>query len=70
MGNSIKMKKIYSLESDVTNFCSFIEIYPPTVGSIIGRSMRQNWQPFDRDNISIALKLRKNEEGKKILNLI
>lgn len=65
MGNSIKMKKIYSLESDVTNFCSFIEIYPPNIGSIIGRSMRQNWQPFDRDNISIALKLRKNEEGKK-----
>ena len=59
------MKKIYLLESDVTNFCSFIEIYPPKVGSIIGRSMRQNWQPFDRDNISIALKLRKNEEGKK-----
>lgn len=59
------MKKIYLLESDVTNFCSFMEIYPPKVGSIIGRSMRQDWQAFDRDNISIPLKLRKNEEGKK-----
>lgn len=61
----IKMKKIYRLRSDVTNFCSFIEIYPEGQESIIGRSMDQLWQPFEQINTSITLKLRKNEEGKK-----
>lgn len=59
------MKKIYTLESDVTDFCSFIQDYPEGERSIIGRSMLQNWKPFSDSYKPVNLELRKNESGKK-----
>lgn len=65
MGQRVKMKKIYSLESDMENFCSFIEVYPKEQESIIGRAMDQDWQEF-RDNYTpITLKQCRSDTGKK-----
>ena len=70
MEQCVKMKKIYQLKSNVTNYCSFIENYPKGQESIMGRSMGQNWQPFSHNSTPFTLKLRKNGEGKKTINLI
>ncbi|EIX9082195.1 hypothetical protein V6307_11045 [Serratia marcescens] len=59
------MNKIYTLESDVTDFCSFIQDYPEGERSIIGRAMQQNWKPFADSYNAISLELRKNDSGKK-----
>lgn len=57
--------KIYFLQSDVTNFCSFIQSYPNGDKSIIGQAMAQCWKPFDGNYESIVLELRRNDAGRK-----
>ena len=59
------MKKIYLLRSTSRNTCSFIQDYPSDERSIIGRSMKQDWQPFEGNYHPIVLELRKNDSGKK-----
>ncbi|MBI0275729.1 hypothetical protein I6H07_07755 [Hafnia alvei] len=59
------MKKIYDFKSDVTNFCSFIELYPKEQGSIIGRAMRQRCQSFDPNTTAIVLKQLRSDTGRK-----
>lgn len=57
--------EIYFMQSDVTNFCSFIQDYPEGEDSIIGRAMMQNWKLFDKRYQAITLELRRNDSGKK-----
>lgn len=59
------INKVYDLQSDVTDFCSFIQNYPEGEESIIGRSMRQRWNAFDNNYKEISLELRSNDLGKK-----
>lgn len=59
------MKKIYRLISDVTNFCSFIEVYPKEQESIIGRAMDQDWREFGGNYTPITLKQSRSDTGKK-----
>lgn len=65
MGESIKVNKIYSFESDVTNFCSFIEEYPKEQESVIGRAMSQKWRGFGDSYTPITLKQCRSDTGKK-----
>lgn len=58
------MKKIYLLESDVTNFCSFIQDYPEGEESIMGRVRSTHWKPLT-DYTPILLELRSNDSGKR-----
>lgn len=64
------MIKIYKLKSDVTNFCSFIEVYPTGQESMIGRAMDQDWREFGDDYTPVTLKQCRSDTGKKIFNLI
>lgn len=57
--------KLYFLQSDITNYCSFIQDYPDGEESIIGRSRDQGWRRFGNDYIEISLELRSNNFGKK-----
>jgi len=59
------MTKIYLLESDVTNYCSFIQDYPEGEESIMGRAVDDAWVPFGDDYEAITLELRRNDFGKK-----
>jgi len=59
------MTKIYLLESDVTNYCSFIQDYPEGEESIMGRAVDDAWKPFDDGYKAITLELRSNDMGKK-----
>lgn len=59
------ISKIYYLQSDVTNYCSFIQEYPDGEESIMGRAVDCLWRPFDSKYCSITLELRKNDSGKK-----
>lgn len=65
MEQCIKMKKIYRLKSDLTNSCSFIEVYSKEQESIIGRAMRQRWQKFGHIYTPITLKQCRSDTGKK-----
>lgn len=62
--------KVYFMQSDVTNQCSFIQDYPKGEDSIIRRSMSRRWREFDINYQAISLELRKNDFGKKIISLI
>lgn len=57
--------KVYFMQSDVTNQCSFIQDYPKGEDSIIRRSMSRRWREFDINYQAISLELRKNDFGKK-----
>lgn len=59
------MIKIYKLKSDVTNFCSFIEVYPTGQESMIGRAMDQDWREFGDDYTPVTLKQCRSDTGKK-----
>ncbi|HDU5650673.1 TPA: hypothetical protein RFV74_002327 [Klebsiella aerogenes] len=59
------MTKIYLLESDVTNYCSFIQDYPEDEESIMGRAVDAAWKPFGEDYQAITLELRSNDMGKR-----
>lgn len=58
------MKKIYLLQSDVTNFCSFIQHYPEGEESIMGLVRRAHWKPLS-DYTPVMLELRSNDTGKR-----
>lgn len=58
-------EKIYYLQSDVTNYCSFIQDYPEGEESIMGRAVDDPWKPFGNEYRAITLELRKNDFGKK-----
>ena len=53
------------MQSDVTNYCSFIQDYPDGEESIMGRSVDNNWKSFSSNYQAIMLELRKNDFGKK-----
>ncbi len=57
-------KNIYLLQSDTTNYCSFIQNYPNDEESIIGRAASQNWKPFLNFHDLINLELRRSDTGK------
>lgn len=57
--------KIFRLQSDVTNYCSFIEDYPEGVESIMGVSRDRKWLPFGEEYTSRSLVLRSNDMGRK-----
>ena len=59
------INKVYFFQSDVTNYCSFIQDYPDGERSIISRSMMQDWDSFDDNYHPIILELRRNDFGKK-----
>ena len=59
------MKNIYRLKSDVTNFCSFIEVYPKEKESMIGRAMGQRWRKFGDNYTPITLEQCRSDTGKK-----
>jgi len=59
------INRIYLSQSDVTHYCSFIQNYPKGERSIIGRSMMQDWKPFEENYHPISLELRSNDSGKK-----
>jgi len=59
------MNNIYLLRSTSRNTPSFIQDYPTGERSIIGRAMRQDWNPFGTEYQAIMLELRKNDSGKK-----
>lgn len=59
------MDKIYLLESDIGNYCSFIQDYPDGEESIMGCSVDEPWVPFGKEYSSITLEVRKNDFGKK-----
>ncbi|MFJ0492294.1 hypothetical protein [Citrobacter werkmanii] len=59
------MKNIYLLRSTSRNTCSFIQDYPEGERSIIGRSMMQDWKPFEENYHSVTLELRRNYSGKR-----
>ena len=59
------MMRIFRLKSDVGAFSSFIEKYPAGQESIIGRSMAQEWKPFDDSFRAVELVLRASDDGKK-----
>ena len=46
-------------------FSSFIEKYPAGQESIIGRSMAQEWKPFDDSFRAVELVPRASDDGKK-----
>ncbi|AEA65991.1 hypothetical protein bgla_4p2290 (plasmid) [Burkholderia gladioli BSR3] len=56
---------IFMLESNVSDFPSFIESYPPGQRSIIGRAMAQRWKPFDDSYQPVVLQLRASDDGKR-----
>ncbi|MBL0872206.1 hypothetical protein HLB02_02255 [Serratia nevei] len=58
------MKKIYLLQSDVTNFCSFIQDYPEGEESIMGRVRSAHWKPLI-NYTPVMLELRSNDTGKR-----
>ncbi len=48
----------------ITNYCSFIQNYPDTEESIMGRATSQEWKPFPNFQDPIYLELRKSDTGK------
>lgn len=59
------INKIYLLESDVGDYCSFIKHSPDGEESIMGRSVDEPWVPFGKAYFPITLELIKNNFGKK-----
>jgi hypothetical protein len=59
------MMRIFRLKSDVGAFSSFIEKYPAGQESIIGRTMAQEWKPFDDSFRAVELVQRASDDGKK-----
>lgn len=57
-------EKIYLLQSDVTNFCSFIQDYPEGEESIMGRVRSAHWKPLI-NYTPVMLELRSNDTGKR-----
>lgn len=59
------MKKIYLLESDVSECCSFIQDYPDGEESIMGRAVDKLWTQFNEEYSPIKIELQKSDSGKK-----
>ncbi len=57
--------KLYFLQSDITNYSSFIQDYPDGEESIMGRSRDQRWRRFGDNYVGIILELQPNDFGKK-----
>lgn len=59
------MEKIYVLQSDVTNFCSFIQDIGVGEESIMGIAMRRQWSSFKSEYKKITLELWRNDYNKR-----
>ena len=60
------MKKIYLLESTLSDTCFFIQDdCPEDEKGIMGRAMGQRWKPFGDDYQPIKFELRRSDSGKK-----